>query len=90
MVDCPAATPSVIAVMTQPNASVAVPAGVATSSASDCAVTCGVITTPATSITIVSPTSDVPAAAIAATSTPNTPSSTGRRRCRGRGHGRVA
>ena len=90
MVDCPAATPSVIAVMTQPNASVAVPAGVATSSASDCAVTCGVITTPATSITIVSPTSDVPAAAIAATSTPNAPSSTGRRRCRGRGHGRVA
>ena len=82
-IDCPAATPSVIAVITQPNASVAVPAGVATSSASDCAVTCGVITVPATSITIVSPTSELPAAAIAATSTPNAPSSTGRRRCSG-------
>ena len=70
----------------------AVPAGAAMSTAIECAVTCGVINAPAASMATVSTISEplTPTSAIAATSTANAASSTGIRRCSGRGQGRSA
>ena len=80
--DCPDDSPSVAAVITQPNASVAVPAGAVASTPRECAVTWGVIVAPASSIATISAGSG-PATAIAATHTAKASSSTGSRRCSG-------
>jgi hypothetical protein len=88
--DWPAESPSVAAVMTQPNASVAVPGDATASTPSDWAVTCGVMVAPANSIATTSTGIEAsgPVRAMAATHMPNAASSTGSRRCSGRGHGR--
>ena len=86
-VDCPDDSPSVAAVTTQPNASVAVPLGAVASTPREWAVTCGVIVAPASSIATTSA-GNGPATAIAPTQSANASNNTGSRRCNGRGHGR--
>jgi hypothetical protein len=87
LIDWPAASPSVTAVSTQPNASAAVPAGATTSIAAEWAVDCGVINAPASSIISARPHSE-DGHASRATSAPNPPSSAGSRWPSRRGHGR--
>ena len=87
-VDCPDDSPSVAAVTTQPNASVAVPAGAVASTPRECAVTWGVMVRPPAASRRPARAAGPGPTAIAPTHSANASSSTGSRRCRGRGQGR--